>query len=64
MRLRLLRGNTFKYEQIPPFEPHVHASSMSLQRIQIRSIIVYVIKKMSYLQYIPPYEYAIIFGAK
>ena len=37
-------GNTFTYEKIPLFEPRVHASSMSLRRIRIRSIIVYVIK--------------------
>lgn len=38
-------GDTLTYEKIPLFEPCVHASSMSLRRIGIRSMIVFVVKK-------------------
>ena len=33
MKWRLLRGNTFTYEKIPPQEPPLHARSSSIPRI-------------------------------
>ena len=38
MKWRLLRGNAFTYEKIPPQEPPLHARSSSIPRIRIGSI--------------------------
>ena len=38
MKWRLLRGNTFKYEKIPPQEPPLLARSSSIPRIRIGPI--------------------------